>query len=171
VLQTNTEYSFSGLQVGLFAESHGDVKFTNFKIDVVKSRAFVAMQFNTPANEDLFTQVVKPVCTEIGLEAFKANDIFAPGLVIADIVQQIRESRVVIAEVSVANPNVYYEIGYADALAKPVILLAFKGTSLPFDVQAYRTIFYENTIGGKDHVTEELAKYLQTITQTVLSLP
>lgn len=40
--------------------------------------------------------------------------------------KQIAEYRVVIAEITPANPNVYYEIGYADALRKPLILIADK---------------------------------------------
>jgi hypothetical protein len=56
------------------------------------------------------------------------------------------------------NANVYFEVGYALALAKPTTLLARKGTSLPFDVAGFRVLFmktpsdYEDTIGGKSRV-------------------
>jgi hypothetical protein len=87
-----------------------------------------------------------------------------PGLVIEDIKRQIAECRVVIAEITPGNPNVYYEVGYADTLNKPLILIADRKEGLkPFDVRAYRTIFYENSIGGKSVVEKDLRLYLRSI--------
>ena len=83
---------------------------------------------------------------------------------IEDIKRQIAESRVVIAEITPSNPNVYYEVGYADALNKPLILIADREEGLkPFDVRAYRTIFYENSIGGKNRIENDLRAYLKGI--------
>jgi nucleoside 2-deoxyribosyltransferase len=62
---------------------------------------------------------------------------------------EIDPAKVVIAEITVPNQNVFYELGYAHALNKPTILLAEKGRELPFDVHGYRCLFYENSIGGK----------------------
>jgi len=129
------------------------------------TKAFVVMQFNTPEYEELYRDVIKPVCESMGLNPFRASDTYSPGLVVADIARQIAESRVIIAEITPVNANVYYEVGYADALGKPVILIADKSMrELPFDVRPYRTIFYENSIGGKNRVEETLKKYLTAIT-------
>jgi hypothetical protein len=63
-----------------------------------------------------------------------------------------------------SRKQVVYEVGYADAIQKPVILIADKRSrDLPFDVRPYRTLFYENSIGGKKHVEEALVKFLKTI--------
>jgi hypothetical protein len=70
---------------------------------------------------------------------------------------------VVIAEITPVNANVFYELGYAHALGKDTILLAERGKQLPFDVSGYRCIFYDNTIGGKQHVEESLRKHLRNI--------
>lgn len=67
----------------------------------------------------------------------------------------------VIAEITPLNPNVYYEVGYADTLSKPVILISDRKEGLkPFDVMAYRTIFYDNSIGGKSQIENDLRTYL-----------
>ncbi|MGN5480517.1 nucleoside 2-deoxyribosyltransferase [Cupriavidus basilensis] len=79
-------------------------------------------------------QVIKPVCENAGVAAIRVDEQFGPGMIIQDIVQQLRESAVVIAEITPANPNVYYEVGYAHALGKPTILIAEQGIKLPFDV-------------------------------------
>ena len=39
----------------------------------------------------------------------------------ADVMQDIAESEFVVADVTPANPNVYYEVGVADAIRKPVV--------------------------------------------------
>lgn len=158
-------FQLSGKQVGFFCQSRSDIHFRNFRVESVRPLAFVVMQFNPPEYEELFNDVVSPVCEEMGLEAFRASETYYPGLVIADIQRQIRESRVVIAEITPVNPNVYYEVGYADAIGKPVILIADGGRleQLPFDVRAFRTLFYENTIGGKAKVEKTLTEFLKNI--------
>ena len=70
-------------------------------------------------------------------------------------------SRLIIAEISQSNPNVFYEVGYAHALNKPTILIAEKTTKLPFDVSPFRTLFYENTIAGKQKIEDGLKKHIE----------
>jgi hypothetical protein len=156
--------TLGGYQVGLFAVGKSKIYFRHFEVTQMKPQAFVVMQFNTREFEDLFEEVIKPQCDLAGLEAYRATDTFSSGIVISDIAREIARSRVVIAEITPANPNVYYEVGYADALRKPVILIADRTLKdIPFDVRPYRIIFYENSIGGKKRVEDELSKYLSTI--------
>lgn len=51
----------------------------------------------------------------------------------------------------------------AHALNKPTILLAQRGKQLPFDIRSYRVIFYDDTIGGKSLVEEQLRKHFRSI--------
>lgn len=59
-----------------------------------------------------------------------------------DILAGITESALVIADLTGANPNVYYELGLAHAFRKRVILLAQRIDELPFDLRSYRVIPY-----------------------------
>ena len=120
------------------------------------------MQFSTPYNE-LYDEVIAPICDQSKIKAIRADQIYGPEIIIADIMKQINESKIVIAEISSANPNVYYEIGYAQAMGKPIILIAEQGTKPPFDVSPFRILFYENSIPGKKRVEEGLKKHLQAI--------
>jgi nucleoside 2-deoxyribosyltransferase len=97
------------------------------------------------------------------VDAKRADEVYGPGVIIADIVKQIVESKLIIAEITPANPNVYYEIGYAHALGKPTILIAEKATELPFDVSPFRVLFYENTIAGKKRIEDGLRRHLESI--------
>jgi hypothetical protein len=160
----NTDTALPGRQVGLFAYGRNKITFRNFQVTATRPQAFVVMQFNTRQYEDLLSEVIEPVCDSVGLRAYRASDTYSPGIVIADIARQIAKSRVIIAEITPPNPNVYYEVGYADALKKPIILIADKTIeNLPFDVRPYRVIFYENSIGGKKQVEQELRRYLELI--------
>lgn len=149
-------------QVGIWCQSHARVTIADFEVKTQRPKAFVVMQFSSPYNE-VYADVIRTICHEAGIDVIRADDEYGPGVIIADISRQIVESALIIADISPANPNVYYEVGYAHALGKPTILLAEKGTKLPFDVSPFRTLFYENTINGKAKLEEGLRKHLAAI--------
>jgi nucleoside 2-deoxyribosyltransferase len=120
------------------------------------------MQYGQPY-DSVYTEVIKPVCEDLGLAALRADDVQKPGIILQDIVRSILESDVIIAEITPPNPNVFYELGYAHALSKNTILLAERGKELPFDIRSYRCIFYDNTIRGKREVEAALRKHLGSI--------
>jgi hypothetical protein len=150
-------------QVGLFTWGADPVSFTQFGVSTQPPSAFIVMQFTGPFNE-LYEDVIKPVCAELGVEAYRASDIYRPGVIIQDITQGLAESHVVIADITPPNPNVFYELGYAHALQKPVIMLADReAAALPFDISGYRAIFYGNTIRGKGSLEADLCQHLTNI--------
>jgi hypothetical protein len=164
ILKDAIPFQLPGMQVGIFCGGPKRIYFRKLRILPEKPQAFVVMQFNTPDYEALFREVITPACEKEGLRVYRADFTKKPGIIISDIVKHLTESSVIIAEVSPVNGNVYYEVGYADALKKPVILIADKTIGqLPFDVRPYRTIFYENSIGGKRLVEETLGEYLNNI--------
>jgi nucleoside 2-deoxyribosyltransferase len=108
--------------------------------------------------------VVRPVSEDLGFFAFRADDVFRPGVILQDIIQGIVGSDVVLAEITPVNANVFYELGYAHALNKPTILLANRNTEkLPFDISGYRVIFYDDSIRGKRDVEATLRKHLESV--------
>lgn len=149
---------------GVFCSARTEVEIADFKVDAEWPKAFVVMQFTQPFNE-LWKSVVEPVCKNMRLDAKRGDDAYGPGMVIADVSTRIRESAVVIAEITPTNPNVYYEVGYAHALGKPTILIAEKGTTLPFDISGFRVLMYENSIDGKAKFEEGLKNHLDAVLQ------
>ena len=107
--------------------------------------------------------MIAPLGQELGFDVRRADEIYGPGLIIADIERQISASAIVIADITPENPNVYWEVGYAHAVRKPTILIAERGTELPFDVSPFRTLFYDNTIAGKAKIEEGLRKHIDAI--------
>lgn len=162
VMQYVLEQPLTTGQVGLFAWGDGQVKFGHARISQVPAKVFVVMQLSEPYKQ-LYAEVIQPAAREFELDAYHAGEIFGPGVILHDIVQGIIEAKIVVAEITPANPNVFYELGFSHALGKPTILLAERGKELPFDVSAYRCLFYENTIAGKKQVEEGLRKHLRAI--------
>ncbi len=149
-------------QVGLFAWGQSQVRFEDVRVIRQPGAVFVVMQFSEPYNQ-LYSQVIQPVVSEFGLEARHVGEVSGPGLILHDITQGLVDAKIVIAEITPSNQNVFYELGFAHALGKPTILLAERGKQLPFDISGYRCLFYENSIGGKKVVEEGLRRHLSAI--------
>jgi hypothetical protein len=164
VLTTDLPFPLPRGQAGLWALGHRDINFSRFHVSPESPSAFVVMQFSPPFNEP-HSEVIVPVCTDQRLRVIRADDTFGPGIIIADIARQISEARVVIADIIPDNPNVFWELGYAQALNKPAVLIAERGRQLPFDVSPFRALFYENTIAEKRAIEEGLRRHLVAIQQ------
>jgi hypothetical protein len=152
-------------QVGIFCQSSKRIFINKINVTTTKPKAFVVMQFSDPYN-DVHGQVIKKICSEFEIEDIRADEIYGPGSVIEDIVAGIATSRLVIADISTPNPNVFFEVGYALALNIPIILMAQKNVenkSLPFDVSGFRVLFYENSIAGKQKLEDGLRLHLQAV--------
>ncbi|HLG27813.1 MAG TPA: hypothetical protein VI423_08515 [Paenisporosarcina sp.] len=162
VVQHKLSRPLPGDQVGLLAVGPGQVSFANTVVNAASPKVFVVMQYGEPY-DSIYAEVIFPVCKEMGLNAFRADDIHKPGIILQDIITGIVESEIIIAEITAPNPNVFYELGYSHALTKTTILLAERNKELPFDIKSYRCIFYDNTIRGKRDVETTLRKHLENI--------
>lgn len=152
-------------QVGIFCLAMADVTISRFTVTPERPRAFIVMQFAEPYDE-VYSHVIKTVCEPLNVEAIRADELYGPGIIIKDIVEQIQRSDIIIADITPQSANVYFEVGYAYALGKPIILLARRpqpGTQLPFDISAFRVLFYDDSIGGKPRLEEGLSSHLREI--------
>jgi hypothetical protein len=75
----------------------------------------------------------------------RANDIKQPGTVTVQIIQQLLEAPLVVADLSDFNANVYYELAIRHVVKKPVVHLITKGQEAPFDVNQMRYVSYDIT--------------------------
>lgn len=162
VIDHQLPHPLEGDQAGLFGWGTGPVTFRNIQWSEDRPRAFVVMQFSEPF-DSLYAEVIGPVCRAMQLCPSRADDVHGPGLILRDIISALVESEVVIVDITPPNPNVFYELGYAHARSTPTVLLARRGSSLPFDVSGYRVIFYDDSIGGKSRVESNLRHHLLSI--------
>lgn len=104
---------------------------------------FVMMPFDKPYGS-YYNKVYKPAIEKAGLKPIRVDDeIFGPGKIIDQIFSEISSSRVLIAELTTRNANVFYELGLAHALKKPVVLVSRSMEDVPFDLRHIRVILYD----------------------------
>jgi len=96
--------------------------------------------------DKLLEFIIKPVLDslkkEFDLNPIRADQIVTQGIITNQIIDHILNDRLVIADLSNRNPNVFYELALRHAFIKPVIPLMEEGQTLPFDVGGVRTIYY-----------------------------
>jgi hypothetical protein len=159
----STSYRLLRGPISLFFQSYEQVSVRNLNATQQHPVCFVVMQFTDEYNA-LYEEVIKPTCESYGYTVIRADDYYTSGLIIDDITRSIREATVIIADITPNNPNVFYEVGFSHGIGKPTILLSDrKRERLPFDLSGFRTLFYDNTIGGKSSIEERLRKHLEAI--------
>ncbi len=126
------------------------------------SLCFILMPFGEPFDE-IYRQIIHPVVLQEGLEPLRADDIYTPGSIMEQIRSAIQQARICIADLSGRNPNVLYELGIAQALGKPTVLLSQDITDVPFDVRHLRIIPYSTKPNTIQHAKNTLIKALQEV--------
>lgn len=90
---------------------------------------------------DLFMgSIVEPAVNELGLQVVRSDTINAAGTITSQIIEHLVKAKLVIADLSYHNPNVFYELSLRHSLGKPVIHLIRNSDSIPFDIHSFRTI-------------------------------
>ena len=106
---------------------------------------FVMMPFADPIGS-YYEKVYKPAIEKAGLKPVRAdNEIFGSGKIIDQIWSEINSAKVLVAELTSRNPNVFYELGLSHALQKPVVLVSSNEEDVPFDLHHIRVIYYDVT--------------------------
>jgi hypothetical protein len=106
---------------------------------------FVMMPFASP-HGSYYEKVYKPAIEKAGLKPVRADaDIFGTGKIMDQVWSGINAAKVLVAEMTTRNPNVFYELGLAHALKKPVVLVSSNEGDVPFDLKHIRVIYYDVT--------------------------
>lgn len=151
-------------QIGVLLQGMAETSIRNLTVIADAPMCFVIMQFSEEFDA-LYRDVIRPTCESYGYKVVRADDFYTPVQIIDDVTRSIRAAALIIADVTPRNENVFYEVGYAHAIGKPTILLSDKKRErLPFDIAGFRTLFYDNTIGGKGLVESRLKQHLNALT-------
>jgi hypothetical protein len=106
---------------------------------------FVLMPFSTDL-DDVYYLGIAETAKKLACSCERVDEMEFVGSIVEKIRDSIVNSRIIIAELSLPNLNVYYELGYAHALKKPTILISKDISKAPFDVKGYNHIVYKNII-------------------------
>lgn len=119
-----------------------------------KDKCFVIMPFGTkpipeePGNsfdfDKIYRTIIRRAVNDAGMEAIRADEQTGSHIIHSDMFRELRDRTVVLADLSLGNPNVYYELGIRHVLSPGgTVLICKEGSELPFDIKLSRVIFYK----------------------------
>lgn len=111
----------------------------------------------------ILNNVINPVISEFGYESVVASDIQKIGSIGDQVFEAIKDSSLVISNLTGLNPNVMYETAVAHSFAKPTIMIMERSDkeNLPFDLLGDRAVFFDNTIEGTGKLIEDLSMKIE----------
>jgi tetratricopeptide (TPR) repeat protein len=130
----------------------------------VKPHAFIAMPFGTKPGADgkdidfnrIYAELLKPALEDAGCEVFRADEEQRAGDIRTDMFQELLVADLVLADLTIDNPNVWYELGVRHALrARGVVLVQGPRPTSPFDIYTDRKIRYGLKDGAPDPATRD----------------
>jgi hypothetical protein len=129
---------------------------------------FVIMPFEHASTTAVYTRFKRVVEDEFRLACLRADDVKSAGHdLLHKIHELIQRADLVVADISKRekkdfSPNVFYEVGYATAKEKPLLLLAHSQTKIPTDLAGLETIRYEDaTVAALEEFDREFRKHLR----------
>jgi tetratricopeptide (TPR) repeat protein len=134
-----------------------------------RPHAFVAMPFGTkpgpkdPAGKDpeakaplidfnrVYGEYIQPALESAGFEAFRADQEMRGGDIRTDMFQELLVADLVVADLTIENPNVWYELGVRHALrARGVVIVCGGKVTTAFDLYTDRKLRYSLKDGAPD---------------------
>jgi len=108
---------------------------------------FIVRPFNTQKEIDferVETELIQPVLKELGIRGATTQEIAAAGNIRLDMFDRLLMADLVIADISIHNANVYYELGIRHALRdRSTILIRASGDEVVFDLKTDRYLKYD----------------------------
>jgi len=140
-------------------------------------KCFVIQPFDNDRFDKRYTDIFEPAIRKSGFEPYRIDKDLSVRIPIDEIEQGISDSEICFAEITTDNPNVWYELGYAFACEKDVVMVCSDeraGKKFPFDIQHRHIIEYKTSSKSdfetlEDVITRKI-NALQQKTQTVKKL-
>lgn len=107
---------------------------------------FVIQPFDKGKYDKRYRDVFSAAIQNAGLEPYRVDEAPSVDIPIDSIEKGIRTAAICLAEISTDNPNVWYELGFAYAAQKPVLMVCSeerKG-NYPFDIQHRNIVTYKS---------------------------
>jgi hypothetical protein len=130
-------------------------------IDVDRRMVMVLTPFSD-SDRSTF-ELIRDTCVRVGLNAVRGDEQFTSTDILTHVIQLILKARLIIANISTRNANVFYELGIAHAMNKPTILISKSLNDTPFDIMTNRIIVYRSDKELRSQLTESLARVMAEI--------
>lgn len=109
------------------------------------NNCFVIQPFDKDKFDQRFTDVFEPAIKAAGLDPYRVDRDPTVTIPIERIEDGIKNAKICFAEITLDNPNVWYELGFAFAIGKDVVMVTEERQKFPFDIQHRQVINYKTT--------------------------
>jgi hypothetical protein len=120
-------------------------QFNKTTFDVQDDYAVVLMPLRVDWSVDVFDSL-REAAESCGFRVWRSDLRFKDDQIMQSIWEEINKARFVIADCTGKNPNVFYELGIAHTVGKPVFICAQKREDIPFDISSIRSVEYGKPI-------------------------
>lgn len=132
----------------------------------MKKTCFVIQPFDSGKYDKRFKDVYGPAIEAAGLTPYRVDQDPSVQIPIESIEEGIRRASVCLADITTDNPNVWYELGYAFAMGRPVIMVCSQereGRKYPFDIQHRTVLNYQtDSMSDFEKLREQLTERFTT---------
>ena len=97
------------------------------------------------------------------VECYRLDQLATSGRVTDAIHKAINDADTIIVDISDPNPNIMYELGYAQALAKPTIILRRGMKDIPFDIASEKILIHGSLLSKT-----EMENFMKNLTKTLV---
>jgi hypothetical protein len=110
-------------------------------------KCFVIQPFDNDKFDKRFVDIFEPAIVNAGFEAYRIDKDLSVRIPIDEIEKGISEGIICFAEITSDNPNVWYELGFAFACNKDVVMVCSdeRQGKFPFDIQHRQVITYKTS--------------------------
>ncbi|MFD8543455.1 TIR domain-containing protein [Streptomyces sp. NPDC059649] len=120
---------------------------------------FVVISFD-PAMEPTFS-AIESAARRVGMTAERVKDLKRDFRVTETILEKIESARLVVADLTLERPNVYFELGYARGKGKTVVTLIKEGSKAHVDVRGWNYLEYIDSRPLEEDLVERFKVELQ----------
>lgn len=134
-----------------------------------KKTCFIICPIGKPDSEErnwansVRKNIIEPAVTECGYEKPIRSDDPDTGLLMVEIIEQMFEADLVVADLTYYEPNVFFELGIRHCAQKPVIHLIKAGEKIPFDIEENKAISLDKEYDKVLSTREEIKQRIKAI--------
>lgn len=138
VLIRNRLSQFAFRIINIITQDKDDLNMTNTQVD----KCFVVMPFGLKPKNDgsgdiydfdkVYRVIIQRAILQAGMEPIRADETKGSRMIHTDMFKDLRDRPIVLADLSLYNPNVFYELGIRHVMSPSgTVLICCKGADLP----------------------------------------
>ena len=128
--------------------------------DVSVQEHFVFVLTPFAKEERLVYDAIRNTCSDLGLTVRRGDEKKIAGPILPHILEEMARSWLIVCNLNGRNPNVLYELGVAQALGKPVIMIAKYEDDLVFDLSHQQIVLYADLQELSANLTKQISRIM-----------